>query len=102
MRDFEREVIDRLGRIETKLDADYRALHGNGRPGVIDRMATLESKIALLEDDQTPTNSELDIRLKGVEDRHDNSDKHRSAFLEWLAIIAAWLAAVWAILTKSN
>ena len=102
MNDFEREVIDRLGRIETKLDADYHALHGNGRPGVIDRVATIESKVALLEEDQTPTNAELDIRLKGVEDRHDNSDKHRSAFLEWLAIIAAWLAAVSAIISRNN
>ena len=30
---FEKEVIDRLGRIETKLDNDFRALHGNGQPG---------------------------------------------------------------------
>lgn len=41
--DFEKEVIDRLARIETKLDADYRALHGNGHPGLIERVADLET-----------------------------------------------------------
>jgi len=45
MTDFERDVIDRLGRIETKLDADFRALHGNGHPGLLDRVALLESEM---------------------------------------------------------
>lgn len=46
---FEREVIERLAKIEsdlkfihTDLKEDYKILHGNGQPGLIDRMTVLE------------------------------------------------------------
>ena len=42
---FEREVIERLTSIEVKLDADYRALHGNGKPGLLDRVNKLENSM---------------------------------------------------------
>lgn len=42
---FEREVIERLASIEVKLDADYRALHGNGKPGLLDRVNKLENSM---------------------------------------------------------
>jgi len=63
--DFEREVIDRLARIETKLDADYRELHGNGRPGLIQRVGELEGD------------------LEEVKSRH-----------KWWRELAGWVAAV--------
>ena len=44
-RDFEREVIERLTSIEVKLDADYRALHGNGKPGLLYRVNKLENSM---------------------------------------------------------
>jgi 23S rRNA A2030 N6-methylase RlmJ len=47
--EFERDVIDRLGRIETKLDNDYRAIHGNGHPGLMDRMARVEQRLTVSE-----------------------------------------------------
>lgn len=47
---FEKEVIDRLGRIETKLDNDFRALHGNGQPGLIEKTQKLEQRVKSLED----------------------------------------------------
>lgn len=47
--DFEKEVIDRLGRIETKLDNDFRALHGNGQPGLIEKHEKLENRVSTLE-----------------------------------------------------
>ena len=47
--DFEKEVIDRLGRIETKLDNDYLALHGNGQPGLIVKHEKLENRVQTLE-----------------------------------------------------
>jgi len=46
---FEKEVIDRLGRIETKLDNDYLALHGNGQPGLIVKHEKLENRVQTLE-----------------------------------------------------
>lgn len=48
--DFETDVIDRLGRIETKLDNDFRALHGNGQPGLIEKHEKLESRVKTIED----------------------------------------------------
>lgn len=42
---FQREVIERLTSIEVKLDADYRALHGNGKPGLLDRVSKLENSM---------------------------------------------------------
>lgn len=47
--EFEKDAIDRLSRIETKLDADYRALYGNGRPGLIDDMSNVKRDICLLK-----------------------------------------------------
>lgn len=49
MTQFEKEVIDRLGRIETKLDTDYRTLHGNGKPGLVDEVDDLEHRVRDLE-----------------------------------------------------
>ena len=48
--EFEKDVIDRLGRIETKLDNDFHALHGNGKPGLIEKVAALEEKVNLMMD----------------------------------------------------
>ena len=49
MTDFQQEVIDRLGRIEeqnktlfNRLSELERAVHGNGRPGLLTRVANLE------------------------------------------------------------
>ena len=50
MNGFEKEVIDRLARIESNIDKlkgdlkeDYKVLHGNGQKGLIDRVTTLET-----------------------------------------------------------
>lgn len=49
MTDFEEKVIYSLAELKQavkdvneKLDNDYRALHGNGHPGLLDRMTVLE------------------------------------------------------------
>ena len=47
--EFEKDVIDRLGRIETKLDNDYRTLHGNGQPGLLSKHTDLEKRVSALE-----------------------------------------------------
>ena len=46
---FESEVIDRLARIETKLDNDFRALHGNGQPGLLEKHEKLDNRVQILE-----------------------------------------------------
>lgn len=40
---FKMDVIERLARIEEQLKADYKALHGNGKKGLIDRVSKLEN-----------------------------------------------------------
>ena len=44
-----KDIIDRLGRIETKLDNDGKAIYGNGKPGLLDRMVALESKLQVIQ-----------------------------------------------------
>ena len=80
MTKFEQDVIDRLGRIETKLDADYRALHGNGSPGLVTKTAELESKLAAMSE-----------RM----DAHEKSGGRIIAFIGWcLTAITAVYAAI--------
>lgn len=51
MNQFESEVIDRLGRIEEKIDADFRILHGSGTAdGLIGRVGKLESRLQSVEE----------------------------------------------------
>lgn len=46
MMPFEKEVIDRLGRIEEKIDNDFRILHGTSNDeGLIRRVGKLESRL---------------------------------------------------------
>ena len=54
-KDFSKEVIDRLARIETKLDNTIdkvlihdKALNGNGNKGIKARLAGLEVKMCLI------------------------------------------------------
>ena len=47
--EFEKDCIDRLGRIETKLDDDYHALHGNGQPGLLERVTKIETALNILQ-----------------------------------------------------
>ena len=49
MTEFEREVIDRLGRIETKLDNDGMHLYGNGKPGLVDRISKVEADVEVIK-----------------------------------------------------
>ena len=80
--DFEHEVIDRLGRIETKLDADYRVLHGNGKPGVVDKVDALEERIHDLEVCRTA------------------KQRHRGALVAAVAFIVNAAIAAYAALKK--
>lgn len=83
MTKFEQDVIDRLGRIETKLDADYRALHGNGRPGVVEQTQDLTRRLGAVED-----------RLAAAE----KSGRHAVGFVAW---VIATATAVYAAFFKN-
>lgn len=48
-----REIYSAIKVIETKLDADYRALYGNGKPGLIADMEDAKRDIAILKAKQS-------------------------------------------------
>ena len=47
--ELQSDMADRLGRIETKLDSDFRALYGNGQPGLVTKHIQLEQRVSALE-----------------------------------------------------
>lgn len=49
MSDFEKDVIDRLARIENSLKNDMKALYGNGKPGLVDKVNDLEKRLEVME-----------------------------------------------------
>jgi hypothetical protein len=74
--EFQREVLDKLGRLETKMDA----LAGNGQPG---RMKLAEDKIAELEKNEV---------RRGVYDRAINAaiSVAVSAAIAWHERLKLW------------
>jgi len=50
MTHFERDVIDRLGRIETKLEQVVNTLHGEGQPGLLQDVGQIEKRLQSLEE----------------------------------------------------
>lgn len=54
-----RQIYADLQVIKTKMDSDYRALYGNGKPGLIDDVANLKSDIAIIKAKQSWFGSSL-------------------------------------------
>jgi len=40
----------KLGKIDTKLDADYLAIHGNGKPGILSKLEDINARVIKLEE----------------------------------------------------
>ena len=49
---FERDVIERLARIEERLTHDYHELHGNGKPGILEKVQNITQRVDRLESNQ--------------------------------------------------
>jgi hypothetical protein len=49
MSEFEKNVIDRLARIESYLENDSKALYGNGKPGLLDKVNALDKRLVIME-----------------------------------------------------
>lgn len=41
-------IEGKLGRIEALLETDHKAIHGNGQPGLIERVSKLETKVGII------------------------------------------------------
>ncbi|OGV32837.1 MAG: hypothetical protein A2020_07970 [Lentisphaerae bacterium GWF2_45_14] len=44
------EISKNVAVINTKLDADFRALHGNGQPGLIYNVGAIKERVQAIED----------------------------------------------------
>ena len=40
----------KLGKIDTKLDADYHEIHGNGKPGILTKLEDINTRVTKLEE----------------------------------------------------
>lgn len=49
MTSFEKEVLERLTRIEERLKNDHTYLHGNGKPGLLEKVSNITTRIERLE-----------------------------------------------------
>ena len=43
------EIHRKIGEIDVKLTSDFRVLHGNGHPGLIEKHESLEKRVLTLE-----------------------------------------------------
>jgi uncharacterized coiled-coil protein SlyX len=104
--EFQKDVIDRLGRIETKLDNDYHALHGNGKPGLLDRVSHLENQAALIEVQQAVINelttrvTELDSRFQALSVRMDTDKNWFTRIRDSLGWLVATAIAIYGAFFK--
>ena len=48
-----REIYAEVREIKTKLESDYRALYGNGHPGLIEDVADLKRELAIIKAKQS-------------------------------------------------
>lgn len=72
-----------VAEIKVKLEVDYRALHGNGHPGLIQN------------------HSDLDKRVQTLEDQHKSESKHHGAIAVVIAFIINAAIAIYAAFKNS-
>ena len=99
------EIHSMLGKMKVKLDADYKALHGNGSPGLIDRHAELKQSLTRLEESQNPSNHELNEqhnqlvnRVERLEQIHKSEDKKNNVWITWIALAFNAVGTIYAIM----
>lgn len=93
-----------LGEISVKLNADYKAIYGNGQPGLIAKHNELHEKVIMLEASQSPTNSELnsvqnriDRKIEQLEQLHQAEDKKKASLITWIALLINAIGTIYAI-----
>lgn len=100
--DFEKDVIDRLARIEEAVTNDYKALYGNGKPGLLDRVSRLENQAALIEAQQavihelTARVTELGASFQALSVRMDTDKDWFTRIRESLGWIVTTAIAIYA------
>lgn len=98
------EIHQMIGEITVKLNADYRAIHGNGQPGLIEKHNALHEKFKLLEADQRPSNQQLheaqnkiEKKIEQLEQLHHSEDKKKASLITWIALLINAIGTIYAI-----
>lgn len=98
------EIHQMIGKITVKLNADYRAIHGNGQPGLIEKHNALHEKFKLLEADQRPSNrqlhesqNEIEKKIEKLEQLHKDMDKKKTYLITLIALLINAIGTIYAI-----
>lgn len=78
------QMSKNLAEIKVKLDADYKALHGDGQPGLVSQVASLDKRIS---------NVEMEI---------SSSQKHSGTFWIVVGFIINALIALYGVLKNAG
>ena len=60
------DIEKNISAIETKLENDFREIHGNGQPGLVQKVADLEKEVAMMKKEDKTKNDLLLWILNGV------------------------------------
>lgn len=108
MNTFEKEVIERLTRIETQNKTQFerienleKSLNGNGKKGLFERVQKLESE----QEDCTDLKEKISVieqKINTLENLHTHSDKTKSNFALWIGLLFNAFATLYAIFKHHN
>lgn len=87
LKNFVNRMDDRLENIEESLSRDYKCLHGNGQPGLIQQVQKLEYDCKELRE-KVDVLEKIPARVQTLENYHSNENK----FLRKYGAVIAWIA----------
>lgn len=97
MTDFEKQVIETLTELKTLIMEDHKLLRGNGHPGLLDRVAALESNQGVVKNFKDIM--EMAVSLKAdVEILKQKQTWWRSLITTGIAAVSAAVAVYCAFL----
>ena len=77
------DISTDVAEVKARLQADFRALYGNGSPGLLARQTEMEKRVLTLENE------------------HAGEARRRSGLIAWLAVLISAASAAWNILRRS-
>lgn len=88
MNDFEKQVIESLTKLETLITEDHKILRGNGHPGLIDRVATLEQNQGIVKSFKEIMDMAVSLKVD-VELLKSNRTWWRGVIVDGIAAVCA-------------
>lgn len=87
MTDFEKQVLTTLTELKTLMTEDHLLLRGNGHPGLVDRVANLESSVGMVTNVKGMLDSLVDIKADILLLKHNRKWWH-TLVVDGVAIIS--------------